>query len=101
MKGLAEEMNWPDMSLFTDMCEGFKLVGTFEATGVFKPGVTVANLSAEELEKNTKFLRPAILGRLKNFSDAELQKELFETTLKEATEKHWLEGHYHVDEVRR
>jgi hypothetical protein len=26
---------------------------------------------------------------LKNFSDAELQKELFETTLKEATEKHW------------
>ena len=62
MKELAEEINWLDMGLFTEMCEGFRLVGTFEATGVFKPGVTVANLSAEELEKNTKILRPAILG---------------------------------------
>ena len=101
MKELAEEMNWPDMDLFTEMCEGFRLVGTFEATGVFKPGVTVANLSAEELEKNAKFLRPAILGRLTIFSDVELQKELFETTLREATEKHWLEGPYDIEDVRR
>ena len=55
MKELAEEMNWPDMSLFTEMCEGFKLVGTFEATGVFKPGVTVANLSAEEWRRTPSF----------------------------------------------
>ena len=100
MEELAKEMDWPDMGLFPELKEGFKLVGTFGSTGVFKTGVTIANLSEDELEKNTKFLRPAILGRLKNFSDEELQKELFETTLKEATEKHWLEGPYDVDEVR-
>ena len=101
MEELAKEMDWPDMGLFSELREGFKLVGTFEATGVFKAGVTLANISEEELEKNTKFLRPAILGRLKNFEDVELQKELFETTIKEASEKHWLEGPYDVEEVRQ
>ena len=101
MEELAKEMNWPDMGLFSELKEGFKLVGTFRPTGVFKTGVTIANLSEDELKKNTKYLRPAILGRLKNFADEGLQKELFETTLKEAVEKHWLEGPYDVEEVRR
>ena len=101
MEELAKEMGWPDMQLFSELREGFKLVGTFETTGIFKAGVTLANISEEELEKNTNFLRPAILGRLKNFEDAELQKELFETTMKEAMEKHWLEGPYEVEEIHR
>jgi hypothetical protein len=77
MEELASEMGWPDMNLFKEMRAGFKLVGTFEPTGIFKPGVTIPSLSEEELTKNTKFLRPAILGRLKNFDNEDLQKELF------------------------
>jgi hypothetical protein len=77
MEELASEMGWPDMNLFKEMRAGFKLVGNFEPTGIFKPGVTIPSLSEEELTKNTKFLRPAILGRLKNFDNEDLQKELF------------------------
>jgi len=99
MEELAAEMGWPDKTLFSEMREGFKLVGTFAATGVFKPAVTLAQMSEEELRKNTKFLRPAILGKLKNFDDEVLQKELYDTTLSEAVEKHWLEGPYDVSEM--
>ena len=99
MEELAEEMGWPDKTLFKEMREGFKLVGTFAATGVFKSAVTLAQMSEDELRKNTKFLRPAILGKLKSFDNEELQKELYETTLIEAVEKHWLEGPYDVSEM--
>lgn len=63
MEELAKELDWPDKNLFNEMREGFKLVGSFETTGIFKTGVTVANLREDDLAKNTKFLRPAILGR--------------------------------------
>eukprot|EP00435_Cladocopium_sp_Y103_P070071 s19_g34.t1 len=99
MEELAKEMGWADMSLFQEMREGFKLVGTFEATGIFKPGVTIASLSEDELRKNTKFLRPAILGRLRNYDDEDLQKDLYATTLSEAEDKQWLEGPYDIDAV--
>ena len=100
MEELANEMGWPDKNLFKEMREGFKLVGNFEATGIFKPGVTVANLSEDELKKNTKFLRPAILGRLKNFEDDDLQGQLFSATMDESMDKHWLGGPYDVDDMR-
>ena len=87
------------MNLFDELCDGFRLVGTFGKTGVFKPGVTIPSLTQEELVKNTKFLRPAILGRLKNFDDEDLQSTLYDTTLEEATVKGWLEGPYSPDEI--
>ena len=99
MEELATEMDWPDVNLFKEMRSGFKLVGNFESTGVFKPGVTIPSLNEEELKKNTKFLRPAILGRLRNFDNEELQKELFKTTLEEATEKRWLDGPFDVKDM--
>ena len=68
MEKLAKEMDWPDMGLFSDC----KRVSNWWSTGVFKAGATIANLSEEELEKNIKFLRPAILGRLNIFSEEEL-----------------------------
>ena len=36
MEELASEMGWPDMNLFKEMRAGFKLVGNFEPTGIFK-----------------------------------------------------------------
>ena len=101
MEELATEMDWPDMGLFKELREGFRLVGSFQPTGVFRPGVTVASLSEEELRKNTKFLRPAILARLRNFDNEELQRQLFETNLEEAREKHWLDGPHDVEEVHK
>ena len=101
MEELAREMKWPDMNLFKEMREGFKLVGSFETIGIFKTGVTVAHMSEDDLKRNTKFLRPAILGRLKNYEDDELQKQLFSVMLEEAVEKRWLDGPYKVEDMHR
>ena len=98
-KELAASMKWPDMGLFDEMIAGFKLVGTFGKTGIFKPQVTVAQMSEEDLEKKINFLRPMILGKLNNFSDEKLQRELNRITDEEATEKHWLHGPYAPKDV--
>ena len=100
MEELATEMGWPDMNLFKEMRSGFKLVGNFESTGVFKPGVTIPSLSEEELKKNTKFLRPAILGRLRNFDNEELQKDAFQNNSGRSNgEERWLDGPFDVKDM--
>ena len=99
MKELAQSIRWPDMSLFDEMTAGFKLVGTVAKTGIFKPHVTVANMSASDLEKKMKFLRPMILGKLRKFRDEKLQSELHRITMEEAAEKHWLQGPYAPEDI--
>ena len=93
---MMDEMEWPDMNLYKEMREGFKLVGSFETTGIFKTDVTVVHLSEVDLKT---FLRPAILGRLTNYEDEELQKQLFSVTLEEAADKQWLDGPYKVEDI--
>ena len=57
-------------------------------------------MSEEELTKNAKFSHPAILGRLRNFNNEDLQREPFRTTLEEATEKGWLDGPFDIEDMR-
>ena len=100
MKELAlQSIHWPDMSVFDEMAAGFKLVGTVAKTGIFKPHVTVANMSENDLDKKVKFLRPMILGKLTKFRDKKLQAELHRITMEEAAEKHWLQGPYAPDDI--
>ena len=98
MRHVAEEMNWPDLALFDEMTQGFELTGNFSASGVFKPQVNIPTLSVEQLEQNTKYLRPTILGRTRITEDDELQDELQQVTETEK-EKGWLDGPYSVSEV--
>ena len=98
MRQVAEEMNWPDTNLFDEMTQGFELTGNFSACGIFKPQVNIPSLSVSQLQQNTKYLRPAILGRMKLTEGSELQTELMEVTEAEKA-KGWLEGPFSVDEV--
>ena len=98
MRQVAEDMNWPDNCLFDEMTEGFKLTGNFEACGVFRPQVNVPTLSVQQLDKNTKYLRPAILGRLKLTAKDELQDDLIQVTETENA-KGWLDGPYTSEEI--
>ena len=64
LKKLAYEvLDWPDKNLIDDLCSGFKLVGQAPATGVFRVQPRPGNISEEELMKQSKFLRPAIIGK--------------------------------------
>ena len=58
MEELATEMEWPDMNLFKEMRKGFKLVGSFETTGIFKTDVTVVHLSDLKLFDENIAFRP-------------------------------------------
>jgi hypothetical protein len=95
----TEVLDWPDKCLFDDLCNGFRLVGEAPATGVFKTQPKVGNISEEELMKQSKFLRPAIIGKTNSASKSEHEDELYDITVKEAEEKGWLQGPMEFAEV--
>ena len=100
LRKLAEtELDWPDARLCDDLCNGFRITGAAPATGVFRQQPKPATLTEEELMEQSKFLRPAIIGKAKSSSDDRFAAELFEITKKEAAEKGWLDGPLSHDEV--
>ena len=60
-----------------------------------KPG----HISEDELMAQSKFLRPAIIGKANNAVSSQHESELYDITLKEATEKAWLQGPMEFDDV--
>eukprot|EP00435_Cladocopium_sp_Y103_P031944 s3086_g8.t1 len=92
-------LDWPDKRLHQEMREGFKIVGEAPATGVFRLQPKTGSMSESELMEQSKFLRPAIIGKTKNAGSGLHTKELFDITLTEATEKKWLQGPYCYEEV--
>ena len=99
MRSIAEEIGWPDMTLFDEFTTGFKITGQTTVAGIFKQGITMATLTTSQLEQKSKFLRPMILGRSKLTCENDIQKELYEITLDEAVNKGWLEGPYQPEEI--
>lgn len=87
MQEMAEAISWPDRRVFDELQSGFKLVGTMDRTEIFKPHPNLAMMSERELENSMKFLKPAILGKLNQVSDTDMQKELLKITDEEAGEK--------------
>lgn len=63
MRSIASDMEWPDMSLFDEMVEGFEIVGPVTESGIFKQGIVLADLSPEQLRKRAKYIKPMILKR--------------------------------------
>ena len=92
MRSIAIDMKWPDLALFDELVEGFKIVGPVTESGIFKQGITLAEISPQQLRDRTKYLKPMIIGRAKLSDGNELQRQLYDTTLEEAGEKNWLEG---------
>lgn len=117
MSEMGEAIGWPDMSLFDELVEGFKLVGMAPTANVFKPRMTFPSMSKDELNKNTSFLRPMILGKMQAYEDEglqkifyfftprafalELQKKFYAIASDEAAEKGWLNGPCSPEEVAR
>eukprot|EP00435_Cladocopium_sp_Y103_P066897 s26_g29.t1 len=99
MEKIAKSIGWPDVELFTERSAGFRLVGTATKSNVFQPGLKAAAMSVEQLMKDAKFLKPALLGKIKANGRNEHGAELFDMTLVEATEKSWLRGPFTIAEV--
>lgn len=97
----VEVLDWPDVSLFQELREGFKLTGNIPATGVFKRQARPASMSVEELMQAAKVLRPAIIGLRKSNASNNTAKELYDITMDEAQSKGWLNGPMTFEEVTR
>lgn len=99
MQRIASDMQWPDTELFKEMAEGFRIVGNATKSNVFKPGLKAATKSEEQLMKDSAFMRPALLGKIRSDKADELNAALFELTASEASEKGWLQGPFSTEEI--
>ena len=100
LEKLATTIDWPDTQLHQELRQGFMLTGYAAPTGVFRTDVRPAAFDKGQLMQDAKFLKPLLLGKVVSpFHEDEHADELFAITMKEAQEKHWLEGPYSVSEV--
>eukprot|EP00435_Cladocopium_sp_Y103_P073695 s366_g44.t1 len=95
----TEVLDWPDREICNDLCKGFRIVGEAPATGIFRTQPKPAVLSESELMEQCKFLRPAIIGKTRASAGNDNASELYDITLKEATEKQWLCGPLTYEQV--
>ena len=99
MKRVAHEMSWPDMGIFDELTEGFRLVGNGSKSGLFRQGVKLASMSEDGLMEAAKHLRPRLLDKVMCERHDENSDELRALTSKEAEEKKWLHGPFTPDQI--
>ena len=99
LKRIASDIGWVDMKFFEELCEGFRLTGLQEPSGVFPLEPRPMEFSPEELDDAMKFLRPALLGKVKSTSVSEDTALLWDLTLEEANNRHWLDGPLSPEDV--
>ena len=99
LKRIAQDMQWPDMELFAEIDSGFELVGLQEPSGVFDLEPRPQQISEEELWSSAKFVRPALLGKVRHSDVDRDQKELWDITMDETTTNGWMLGPFTVDEM--
>ena len=100
LEKIAGDIGWPDVGLHAELRDGFKITGYAKPCGVFKREVKIATMDKEHLMQESKYLRPALLGKAKSTATSdEDTKKLFEITCNEAGEKSWLEGPYNDKEI--
>ena len=65
----------------------------------FRQGLKAATLSEGQLMRDAKFLKPALLGKIRANGGGEHAQELYDITVSEAKEKSWLKGPYSPSEM--
>ena len=99
LKKIACSLDWPDTSLFDEIDEGFRLTGIQSPSNVFGLEPRPPQSSEEELWASAKFIRPALIGKVKSsVLDAESQP-LWDATMEEADNHHWMSGPHTVEQV--
>ncbi|CAE7361058.1 unnamed protein product [Symbiodinium sp. CCMP2592] len=98
LKRIADDMDWPDKDWLGELLEGFDLVGSQKHTGVFKRELRPQARTKADFLDASKFLRPALLGKVASEGLNEHSQELWDKTLEEVTDD-LLEGPLTQEEV--
>ena len=99
MRHIAEEIKWPDKTLFDELVAGFKLTGVQQKSGIFESDYKPPQYDEAELMSRGKFIRPALWGKLQAEPLQEFSKPLWDITMQEAREKGWLNGPLSFKEI--
>lgn len=95
---LADQVDWPDKDIVDLMQSGFDLVGNASPSGVFDVEIRPAEITVERLLEDRKYMKPALLGKVKSCVVDDDHRELWDKTCKEA-DGHLLEGPLTVAQV--
>ena len=98
MQRLADHIGWPDTELFKELAGGFRIVGNATRSNVFQMGRKAATLSEQQLMSDARFLKPALLGKIRSGGGGEHSEELCDLTVAESTEKSWMRGPFKPSE---
>ncbi|CAE7303252.1 SLC24A2 [Symbiodinium sp. CCMP2592] len=86
LKRIADDMDWPDKDWLSELLEGFDLVGSQKHTGVFRRELRPQARTKADFLGASKFLRPALLGKVASEGLNEHSQELWDKTLEEVTD---------------
>ena len=99
LEEMAKDIQWPDTELFAEIRSGFRLVGCLKPSGVFRVGGALGALSEDELMQQSAVRKADLLSKIAQAKVDENAQQLFDVTMEEAKQKHWLEGPYTPQEV--
>ena len=98
LQRIAEDIDWPDAGLFQQIQEGFELVGNQGPSGVFATELRPAQLTVSQLDDLVKFMKPALLGKVRSADLDDDAQLLWDKTMQEVSEG-LLEGPLTVQQV--
>ena len=99
LEKIACSMGWPDTGVHEELRSGFKLTVYAKPCGIFKTEPKLAPMDKTKLMEDAKFLRPALLGKVKQQVCDDDHNKLYEMTLKEANVKGGLVGPYEPEQI--
>ena len=91
LDNLIKDSGHEDLTLVDDLTRGFDLTGALPRSGVFSQKFRPASMTCEDLRKVSELSRSVVIESLQSSGDPELDRGLFEATMKEV-EKGFLEG---------
>ena len=80
---IAEEVGWPDMTLFDQIEQGFELVGHRPASGIFPLEMRPAEQTPEQLMRRSGFLKSSLLQKVSSAPRNDDADELRRITMEE------------------
>lgn len=98
MERLLRDAGHSDFDLIKDLTEGFDLTGMLPESKVFSKNVRPAAISCQELRKVADLSREGMVQTVKPSGDAELDRQLYEATMKEV-QKGFLVGPVHLTDL--
>ena len=99
LRKIARSLDWPDTNLFDEIDAGFKLTGIQSPSNVFGLEPRPPQASEGELWASAKFIRPALIGKVKSAALDTESQPLWDATMEEVSNHHWMTGPHTVEQV--